>query len=245
MKINLIDYLKEEKEMKLKGGLYHISQIKFAYNSNRIEGSKLSEEQTRYIYETNTISTEKYKAANIDDITETINHFKCFDYLIDNAKKSLSEIIIKEFHKILKNNTLDSRKKWFKTGGYKTRENIVGNRETSPVAEVKEKMSSLVSEYLHIKNPDLDDIINFHYKFEMIHPFQDGNGRVGRLIMFKECLKNHLIPFIIEDEYKNYYYRGLQEYNTVKGYLKDTILYSQDKYADLLKYFKIIKNNEQ
>ena len=225
--------------MRLKGGLYHYTQVKFAYNSNRIEGSRLTEDQTRYIYETYTISTGDNKTANVNDIIETVNHFICFDYLLKITENDLSEEIIKEFHKILKWGSSDSFKDWFKVGDYKTRENIVGDTETTPPSKVKEKMNDLISDYLKNTNADLNKIIDFHYSFEKIHPFQDGNGRVGRLIMFKECLKNNIVPFLIEDEYKQFYFAGLKEYSKSKLRLIDTCLSGQDAYKEVLKYFKI------
>lgn len=236
MKNSLLEHLKEEREIRLKGRLYHYTQIKFAYNSNRIEGSKLSEDQTRYIYETNTISTGNNETANVNDIVETINHFSCFDYLINIAEKPLTEKIIKEFHNILKRGSEDSFKDWFKIGDYKTKENYVGGKKTSLPSEVKKKMSGLIKSYSELKKIAIENIIDFHYEFETIHPFQDGNGRVGRLVMFKECLKNDIIPFIIEDEKKQFYYMGLNEYPDSKLRLIDTCLYAQDVYKDVIKY---------
>ncbi len=239
--MKLLEILQEEKLNNLKGGIYHQTQIKLAYNTNRIEGSKLSEEQTRYIYETNTLFTEKGEetATNIDDILETINHFHCFDYMLKVAKEPLTEHHIKEFHRILKTNTSDSRKEWFKIGEYKLKPNIVGGIETSRPNEVKRHIETLLKNYNNKGNIKVEDIIKFHYEFEKIHPFQDGNGRVGRLIMFKECLKNDIVPFIIEDEYKFFYYRGLSEYAKIKGYLNDTCLSAQDNYKELMNYFEI------
>jgi Fic family protein len=226
----LLHFLREEKNMRLKGGLYHQTQIKLAYNSNRIEGSKLSEEQTRYIFETNTISVEPNETANVDDIIETVNHFSCFDYMLDLAEEALSEDIIKAFHRILKSNTSDSRKEWFRVGDYKSRPNMVGAIETTLPSKVKQAIGDLLAAY-HAKAPaDFDAIVDFHYQFEKIHPFQDGNGRVGRIILFKECLKYGIIPFIIADEYKAFYYRGLREFAKVPGYLRDTCLAAQDAY---------------
>ena len=239
MKTNLLDYLLEEKNMRLKGGLYHYTQVQFAYNTNRIEGSRLSEDETRYIFETNSISTGDNKTANIDDIIETVNHFSCFDYMLGTAKDPLSEKIIKEYHKLLKQGTSDSRKEWFRTGDYKSRENIVGNSETAPPEKVKGEMKKLLSSYLKKEKISFNDIIEFHYGFEEIHPFQDGNGRVGRLIMFKECLRNNIIPFIIQDENKLFYYKGLQEFKKINGFLIDTCLHEQDKYKEMTEYFKI------
>lgn len=239
----LLRTLREEKEMNLKGGIYHITQIKLAYNSNHIEGSKLSEEQTRYIFETNTIGVENDKEAiNIDDIIETTNHFDAFRYLIDVAEEDLSEIIIKEFHRILKSGTSDSRKEWFKVGDYKLKPNVVGDESTSSPEEVEADIKKLLVDYHQVKEKTIEDLITFHYYFEKIHPFQDGNGRVGRLILFKECLKYGFVPILIEDKYKMFYYRGLKEYKREKGYLIDTCLNGQDMYATLLEYFKIEKD---
>ncbi|WP_127844652.1 Fic family protein [Psychroflexus aestuariivivens] len=238
--MKLLETLKEEKSCNLKGGIYHKTQIRLTYNTNRIEGSKLSEEQTRYIYETNTLFTEKEtNTTNIDDIIETVNHFQCFDYMLKIADEPLSEKHIKKFHKKLKLNTSDSKKEWFKVGAYKSKPNVVGEIETSKPNEVKKHISELLNTYNKKNNIEIYDIIDFHYEFEIIHPFQDGNGRVGRLIMFKECLKNNIVPFIIEDEFKFYYYRGLTEYAKIKGYLVDTCLSAQDNYTELMKYFEI------
>ena len=222
--------------MRLKGGLYHTTQIKLAYNSNRIEGSKLSEEQTRYIFETNTLNVAPDETANVDDIIETANHFICFDYMLDTAEKNLSEEMIKEFHRILKINTSDSRKEWFKIGDYKTRPNVVGDMETIAPAEVSNAIVALLDSY-HKTTVDFSALVDFHYRFEKIHPFQDGNGRVGRIILFKECLKHNITPFIIEDEYKMFYYRGLKEFEKTPGYLMDTCLSAQDKYKEVAGYF--------
>ncbi len=237
MEVNLLQRLQEEKNMKLKGGLYHLIQIKLAYNSNRIEGSRLSEDQTRYIYETNTIAMEEDRTTNVDDIIETINHFQCFDYLLDCAGDRLSEHIIKNFHQILKNNTLDSRKDWFKVGDYKAKPNMVGDAKTTPPSKVKTEMTKLLAEYNKKELIQFQDVIEFHHSFESIHPFQDGNGRVGRLIIFKECLKNGIIPFIINEEQKLFYYRGLKEFQNEKGYLTDTCLAAQDEFIKMMKYF--------
>ena len=233
----LLALLLEEKEMKLKGGLYHTSQIKFAYNSNHIEGSRLSEEQTRYIYETNTLAVEEDELVSVDDIIETVNHFRCFDYILDHVNDELSEELIKTCHKILKSNTSDSRKDWFRVGEYKMRPNTVGERKTTSPAKVKGEMARLLIEYNEKRIITLDDILDFHYRFESIHPFQDGNGRVGRLIMFKECLKHNIMPFIIGERHKLYYYRGLSEYENEKGFLRDTCLSAQDLYKELVNYF--------
>ena len=193
----LLEMLKEEKEMGLKGGIYHTTQIKFAYNTNHIEGSRLSEEQTRYIYETNTIVPEGEEATSIDDIMETVNHFQCFDYMLEHVEEPLSEEMIKKFHSISKSNTSDSRKTWFNVGEYKSRPNVVGERKTAAPSKVKEQMVELLEGYNNKQDININDIIAFHHDFEVIHPFQDGNGRVGRLIMFKECLRNNIMPFII------------------------------------------------
>lgn len=236
--MNLLQILREEKSSGMKGGLYHQTQIRLAYNTNRIEGSKLSEEQTRYIYETNTIFVESGEtSANVDDIIETVNHFSCFDYMLDVADEALSEEHIKRFHALLKNNTSDSKKSWFRVGDYKTLPNVVGGMETSSPDRVSADMKKLLDSY-HKKEPvSFNDIVDFHYRFERIHPFQDGNGRVGRLILFKECLAHTILPFIIEDDHKFFYYRGLKEYPSVKEYLIDTCLSSQDNYEKMAHYF--------
>lgn len=235
----LLNILKEQKDMKLKGGIYHRTQIDLTFNSNRIEGSKLTEEQTRYIFETNTIGVTN-ETINVDDIIETSNHFRCIDLIIDKAKSKLTESFIKELHNILKSSTSDSRKDWFRVGDYKKLPNEVGGMETSPPEEVKNAMKELLNSYHSNKNKTFEDIIEFHYKFECIHPFQDGNGRVGRLILFKECLANNLIPFIIDEDLKWFYYRGLREWEKAHGYLIDTCLTAQDKYKAILDYFKVI-----
>ena len=234
----LLNILKEQKDMKLSGGIYHRTQIELTYNSNHIEGSTLTNEQTRYIFETNTIGAES-GPINVDDVVETANHFKCVDFIIENATKPLSETMIKELHFILKNGTSDSRKDWFKIGEYKKLPNEVGGEETCPHEKVKSEMKNLLTNYNDIEKKTFEDIVDFHKQFEKIHPFQDGNGRVGRLIMFKECLANNIVPFIIDEEHKLYYYRGLKEWNNEKGYLIDTCLSCQDKYKAWLDYFKI------
>jgi Fic family protein len=236
METSLLHRLQEEKAMRLKGGLYHTTQIKLAYNSNRIEGSMLSEEQTRYIFETNTLSVAPDETANVDDIIETVNHFICFDFMLEVAEKNLSEEMIKEFHRILKSNTSDSRKEWFKVGDYKTRPNVVGDRETTAPAEVGGAIAALLDSY-HKVTVDFAALVDFHYHFEKTHPFQDGNGRVGRIILFKECLKHNIVLFIIEDEYKMFYYRGLKEFEKTPDYLMDTCLSAQDKYREVVGYF--------
>lgn len=236
--MNLLEVFRQEKTDSRKGGIYHATQIKLAYNTNRIEGSKLSEDQTRYIYETNTLFFEKDNdVANIDDILETVNHFSCFDYMIDVADEPLSEQHFMKFHQLLKYNTSDSKKSWFSIGAYKTRPNIVGGRETTLPSNVPSEMGLLLKKYHAKSTITIQDIIDFHFEFEKIHPFQDGNGRVGRLVMFKECLKHNIVPFIIEDSHKFYYYRGLAEYPYEKGYLVDTCLSAQDEYKKIISYF--------
>lgn len=236
-KTSLLYRLREEKDMKLKGGLYHQTQIKLAYNSNHIEGSRLTEDQTRYIYETNTIDTEK-DPVNVDDIIETVNHFQCFDYMLDCVDDILTENIIKHFHLLLKSNTSDSRLEWFQVGAYKQKPNMVGGLKTTPPKQVPKEMQKLLFAYQQKDSITIKDIVEFHYRFERIHPFQDGNGRVGRFIMFKECLKHNIVPFIIEDTYKLYYYRGLKEFENESGFLIDTCLSAQDNYKELLAYFE-------
>lgn len=237
-KVNVLDILREQKEMKLKGNLYHQTQVSFAYNTNHIEGSTLTEDQTRYIFETNTILFEGNTIAKVDDILETANHFKLVDYMLDVADKKLTEKIIKEFHKILKEGTSDSRVEWFNVGEYKQRANTIGNgiKTTSP-NNVEKEMAKLMDWYNSIKQVTIKEIIEFHYRFESIHPFQDGNGRIGRIIMFKECLRNNIVPFIIQDVDKLFYYRGLKEYKREKGYLTDTCLNAQDQYAKMVEYY--------
>lgn len=234
----LLHYLKEQKAMILKGGIYHRTQIDLTYNSNRIEGSKLTHEQTRFIFETNTIGAFN-QSVLVDDIVETSNHFRCIDLIIDKAEAKLTEAMIKELHFILKTGTSDSRKDWFNVGSYKKIPNEVGGNNTCLPADVPEKMKSLLIDYHRKKKKTFQDIIDFHYQFEIIHPFQDGNGRVGRLILFKECLANNIVPFIIDDDLKLFYYKGLQEWPRVKEYLLDTCLTAQDNYKKVLTYFEI------
>ena len=236
--ITLLDILQEQKESKYSGGIYHKTQIELTYNSNHIEGSRLTHEQTRYIFETNTIGVEK-EILNVDDVIETANHFRCVDIMIDDAKAVLTEKFMKELHLVLKNGTSDSRKEWFAVGDYKKVPNEVGGMETAMPENVADKMKELLAEYNAKKEKTFDDILDFHVKFERIHPFQDGNGRVGRLIMFKECLKYNIVPFIIEDNLKMFYYRGLKEWYREKRYLRDTCLTAQDKYKAYLDYFRI------
>lgn len=234
----LLKRLREEKEGKVSGGIYHRTQIDLTYNSNHIEGSKLTHEQTRYIFETNTIGITD-ASVNVDDIVETTNHFRCIDLIIDRAEDKLSEAFIKEIHRILKTGTSDSRKSWFNVGDYKKLPNEVGGNATCPPEEVHARMKTLLAAYNDKKEKSLEDIIDLHQKFETIHPFQDGNGRVGRLVMFKECLANGIVPFIITEELKLFYYRGLKEWGHVNGFLTDTCLTAQDYYKKLLDYFKI------
>ena len=239
-KDSILFKLREEMEMKLKGGLYHQTQIRLAYNSNHMEGSRLTEDQTRSIYETKTIGITK-GSEKIDDIIETVNHFRCFDYIISIADKDLSEDIIKHIHLLLKNGTSDSQKEWFAVGDYKKRPNVIGDMiETTHPSKVATETKKLLQTYRENSNITFEDIVDFHYKFEKIHPFQDGNGRVGRLIMFKECLKYNIPPFIIEDKSQDYYKRGLKEYTVEKGYLIETCRAAQDLYKELLKYFEYI-----
>ena len=234
----LLDILQEQKLSKYSGGIYHKTQIDLTYNSNHMEGSRLTHDQTRYIFETNTIGVEK-EVLNVDDVIETVNHFRCIDVILDNAKAVLTEKFIKELHLILKNGTSDSRKEWFAVGDYKKMPNEVGGINTVLPEEVADKMKMLLKEYNGKEKKSFEDILDFHVKFERIHPFQDGNGRVGRLIMFKECLKYNIVPFIIEDNLKMFYYRGLKEWNSEKGYLIDACLTAQDRYKAYLDYFRI------
>ena len=234
----LLSILQEEKKSKYSGGIYHKTQIDLTYNSNHMEGSRLTHDQTRYIFETNTIGVEN-EILNVDDVIETANHFRCIDMVIDNAKSMLSEKFIKELHLILKSGTSDSRLEWFAVGDYKKRPNEVGGMPTAMPEDVADEMKSLLAEYNGKEKKTFENILDFHVKFEKIHPFQDGNGRVGRLIMFKECLKYNIVPFIIDDNLKLFYYRGLKEWSNEKGYLTDTCLTAQDKYKAYLDYFRI------
>lgn len=238
IKFPLLKALLEQKEMHLKGGIYHKTQIDLTYNSNHIEGSRLTHDQTRYIYETNTIGITD-DAISVDDIVETVNHFRCIDYIIEQAESKLSETFVKQLHEKLKSSTSDSRKSWFRVGDYKLLPNEVGGNVTCDPKDVHRQMKLLLQEYNSKKQHSFDDILDFHCRFESIHPFQDGNGRVGRLIMFKECLKNGIVPFIITEELKRFYYRGLQEWPSVREYLRDTCLTAQDNYKDALDYFEI------
>ena len=234
----LLVVLRQEKEAKLKGGIYHKTQIDLTYNSNHIEGSRLTHDQTRYIFETNTIGIEG-ESIRVDDIIETTNHFRCIDLIIDRAEERLTESLIKELHLILKSGTSDSRKDWFTVGDYKRLPNEVGGNETTAPEDVHREIKALLKEYNSKKRKSFEDIIDLHQRFEAIHPFHDGNGRVGRLVMFKECLANGHVPFIITEEIKMFYYRGLREWNNIRGYLLDTCLAAQDNYKAVLDYFKI------
>ena len=237
-KRTLLDILREEKSARLSGGIYHRVQIDLTYNSNHIEGSRLTHDETRYIFETNTIGLSE-KAVNVDDIIETTNHFRCIDRMIDNAHLSLSEKYIKELHFLLKSGTSDSRLDWFKVGEYKKLANEVGGIDTTEPRAVAKEMKALLDSYNSKKEKSLEDILSFHVAFERIHPFQDGNGRVGRLIMFGECLKHTIVPFIIDEEHKLFYYRGIKEWDTERGFLTDTCLSAQDKFKILLQKFNI------
>ena len=223
----LLSFLKREKEAYLKGGIYHKIQIDLTYNSNHIEGSKLTHEQTRFIFETKTLGVTD-EVVRVDDIVETVNHFHCIDLIIEGAHTKLSESFIKQLHYILKSGTTDSRKSWFKVGDYKILENEVGGDETTKPADVAAAMKSLLTEYNAKSEIGFDDVLDFHVRFEAIHPFQDGNGRIGRLIMFKECLKHNIVPFIITEELKLYYYRGIQNWKNERSYLRDTCLTGQN-----------------
>lgn len=234
----LLQQLHQEKISRLKGGIYHRTQIDLTYNSNHIEGSRLTKEQTRYIFETNTlgVTTENTR---IDDIMETVNHFRCIDYVIDHATDKLTETHIKHLHQLLKTNTSDSQKEWFAVGDYKKLANEVGGEGTTDPKEVHKEMKQLLAEYNQLKQVSLDDVLNFHVQFERIHPFQDGNGRIGRLLMFWQCLQNNIVPFIITEDLRLYYYRGIQNWDHIKGFFTDTCLTAQDYYKEHLQYFKI------
>lgn len=230
--------LREQMESKMRGGIYHRTQIDLTYNSNHIEGSRLSKEQTRYIYETNTIGVTD-EAVSVDDIIETTNHFRCIDFIIEHAEEPLTEEMIKRLHAILKAGTSDADRPWFAVGEYKRLPNEVGGKETAAPEDVPAAMRALLQEYTGKRRVSLEEILDFHYRLEMIHPFRDGNGRVGRLIIFKECLAHHIVPFIITEELKMYYYRGLDRWEEVRGYLLDTCLTAQDRYRTILDYFRI------
>lgn len=234
----LLNCLRREKDSSIKGGIYHKIQIELTYNSNHLEGAQLSHDQTRYIFETKTLGVTD-KAVKVDDIIETVNHFRCIDLIIEGAHTNLSESFIKQLHFILKTGTTDSQKSWFRVGDYKQLENEVGGGETTKPAEVAAEIKALIKEYNSKAEITFDDILDFHVRFETIHPFQDGNGRVGRLIMFKECLKHNIVPFIITEELKMYYYRGIKNWKEQRGYLRDTCLTGQDAMKSALDYFGI------
>ena len=234
----LLAALREQKEMRMKGGIYHRTQIDLTYNSNHIEGSRLTKEQTRYIFETNTLGITS-ENTRIDDIMETVNHFRCIDYVIDHATDKITETHIKQLHLILKTNTSDSHKPWFAVGDYKHLANAVGEEETTQPEEVHKKMKALLATYHAIQKIQFDDILDFHVRFERIHPFQDGNGRVGRLIMFWQCLQSNTVPFIITDDLRLFYYRGIQNWGNINGYLRDTCLTAQDNFKGVLDYYRI------
>ena len=238
----LLDVLRAEKAAKLHGGIYHRVQIDLTYNSNHIEGSRLTHDQTRFIFETTTIGMSD-GAVKVDDVVETANHFKCIDMVIDSAAHVLSEAFIKQLHATLKSGTSNSRQDWFAVGDYKKLPNEVGGMDTAQPEEVASQMKKLLSEYNANKEKSFDDLLDFHYRFERIHPFQDGNGRVGRLVLFKECLRNNIVPFIIDEDTKLYYYRGLKEWERERGYLRDTCLAAQDKFKKYLDYFRIPYDN--
>ncbi len=235
---SLLGFLREEKKSGIRGGIYHKVQIELTYNSNHMEGSRLTHEQTRFIYETNTIGLDT-GTVNVDDIVETANHFRCIDMMIDQADNSLSEGLIKQLHLTLKNGTSDSRKDWFAVGKYKRLPNEVGGKTTTAPEDVPARMEELLRSYNAEAHKTLEELLEFHVNFETIHPFQDGNGRVGRLLLFKECLRNDIVPFIIDDGLKLYYYRGLREWTSERGYLRDTCLMAQDKFKAYLDYFRI------
>ena len=234
----LLERLSAERRAKISGGIYHKVQIEFTYNSNHIEGSRLTHDQTRYIFETNTIGIGG-GSVKVDDIVETANHFRCIDLIIENAKRPISEALIKELHRTLKNGTTDARQDWFAVGDYKRLPNTVGNMDTTLPEDVPQKIQELLFEYNAKKEKTFDDLLDFHYRFECIHPFQDGNGRIGRLLLFKDCLKHDIVPFIIDEELKLFYYRGLKEWKNERGYLRDTCLTAQDKFKRYLDYFKV------
>lgn len=234
----LLTAVREQKDGKIKGGIYHRIQIDLTYNSNHIEGSKLTHDQTRYIFETNTIGISE-GTVNVDDIIETTNHFRAIDYIIDNTDVKLTEAFVKNLHFLLKSGTSDERKSWFRIGDYKKLPNEVSGNVTVEPENVHKEINALLKEYNGKKHPTLEDIIDFHQRFEAIHPFQDGNGRVGRLIMFRECLRFGYVPFIITDELKMFYYNGLRNWPTIKGYLMDTCLSAQDNFKILLDKFRI------
>ena len=234
----LLEVLQSEKASKLPGGIYHKVQIDFTYNSNHMEGSRLTHDQTRYIFETNTVGVHE-TTLNVDDIVETSNHFRCIDLIIERAGFIINEALIKQLHAMLKNGTSDSRKDWFAVGAYKKLPNEVGGKGTALPEEVPAKMKELLADYNAKKEKSFEELLDFHYRFECLHPFQDGNGRIGRLLLFKECLRNNIVPFIIDEELKMFYYRGLKEWQHERGYLRDTCLAAQDKFKANLDYFEI------
>ena len=234
----LLEVLKAEKASRLSGGIYHKVQIDFTYNSNHMEGSRLTHDQTRYIFETNTIGVHE-TTLNVDDIVETANHFRCIDLIIERAGSIISEALIKQLHAMLKNGTSDSRKDWFAVGDYKKLPNEVGGKVTVLPEEVPAKMKELIADYNAKKEKTFDELLDFHYRLECLHPFQDGNGRIGRLLLFKECLRYNIVPFIIDEESKMFYYRGLREWQNERGFLRDTCLAAQDKFKACLDYFRI------
>lgn len=238
----ILQILREEKSARIPGGLYHELQVRMTYNSNHIEGSRLTHDQTRYIFETNTIGIAE--SVKVDDIVETANHFKCIDMIIDSATYALSESFIKQLHMVLKSGTTDSRLDWFAVGDYKKVPNEVSGKDTTAPENVAKEMKALIADYNNFKEKSFDDLLDFHYRFESIHPFQDGNGRVGRLILFKECLRNGIVPFIISDDLKMFYYRGLKNWKDERGYLRDTCLTAQDRFKVVLDYFKIPYKDE-
>lgn len=238
--LTLLKVLRREDHLRVKGGIYHKVQVELTYNSNHIEGSRLTEDQTRYIFETNTVGAlKKYQGIRVDDVVETANHFRCIDYVIENANRKVSERMIKKLHFILKNGTSDSLEDWFAVGDYKKMPNEVGGMETTAPEKVKKEMQKLLKKYRARKVLNLEDLLAFHYEFESIHPFQDGNGRVGRLILFKECLRLNIVPFIIDEDLKLFYYRGLKEWPNQHGYLLDTCRTGQDKFKKILEYYRI------
>lgn len=242
--LTLLQILRREDRLRVKGGIYHKVQVDLTYNSNRIEGSRLTEDQTRYIFETNTIGAlKKYEGIRVDDVVETANHFRCIDYVIENANRKLSERMIKKLHFILKNGTSDSLEDWFAVGEYKKLPNEVGGQETTAPDKVEAEMRKLLKKYRARKVLDLHDLLAFHHEFEKIHPFQDGNGRVGRLILFKECLRLNIVPFIIDEDLKLFYYRGLKEWPHEPGYLTETCRAGQDKFEKYLEYYQIVSGS--
>lgn len=236
---DLLERLREEKAARLPGGIYHKVQIELTYNSNHIEGSRLSHDQTRFIFETHTIGLHPNDSINVDDIVETVNHFQCIDMVIDEARRPLSEAFIKRLHRVLKTGTSDGRRPWFAVGDYKKIPNEVGGKPVTAPKDVADAIKTLLIDYHAAKTKTFDDLLDFHWRFESIHPFQDGNGRVGRLILFKECLKHGVVPFIIDKRLKQFYYRGLSEWTKQPGYLRDTCLTAQDRFKEWLDYFEV------